>query len=122
VSIIGRFLEHSRIWYFANDGAPDYFFGSADWMTRNFDRRVEAVAPVEDTALHPRLHSLLDICLSDNRQAWDLAPDGSWRQRVPDGREVATHRALIRDSWGLRGSDSGAVRALTTEEERALSR
>jgi polyphosphate kinase len=122
VSIIGRFLEHSRIWYFANDGAPEYFFGSADWMTRNFDRRVEAVAPVEDAALHPRLHSLLETCLVDNRQAWDLAPDGTWRQRTPDGRERATHRALIRDSWGLRGSDSGAARLLPAEDERALSR
>jgi polyphosphate kinase len=122
LSIIGRFLEHSRIWYFANDGAPEYFFGSADWMTRNFDRRVEAVAPVEDAALHPRIHSLLETCLVDNRQAWELTPNGTWRQRSPDGRERATHRALIRDSWGLRGSDSGAARVATVEDERALSR
>jgi polyphosphate kinase len=122
LSIIGRFLEHSRIWYFANDGAPEYLFGSADWMTRNFDRRVEAVAPVEDAALHPRIHSLLETCLIDNRQAWELTPNGTWRQRTPEGRERATHRALIRDSWGLRGSDSGALRAAPAEDERALSR
>jgi polyphosphate kinase len=116
-SIIGRFLEHSRLWCFANDGAPEYFLGSADWMTRNFDRRVEAVTPVDDASLHPRLQSLLDTCLGDNRQAWDLAPDGSWTQRRPDGRERATHRALVRDSWGLRGTDSGGHRAVVPGEE-----
>ncbi|HVE78127.1 MAG TPA: polyphosphate kinase 1 [Gemmatimonadaceae bacterium] len=121
-SIIGRFLEHSRLWCFANAGAPEYYFGSADWMTRNFDRRVEAVTPVEDPALQARLRSLLDTCLSDNRQAWDLAADGCWTQRTPVGRERATHRALIRDSWGLRGTDSGAHRVITPEEEERLAR
>ena len=101
VSIIGRFLEHSRIFYFLNGGADEYYFGSADWMPRNFDRRVETVVPVEDRSLHPRLRSLLELCLSDNRQAWDLLPDGRYRQRQP-GREPerATHKVLLRDSWG----------------------
>ena len=67
ISVIGRFLEHSRLWRFANCGSPEYFIGSADWMPRNFDRRVEAVVPVEDPALHPRLDALLDLCLNDNR-------------------------------------------------------
>ncbi|HEU4878548.1 MAG TPA: polyphosphate kinase 1, partial [Gemmatimonadaceae bacterium] len=66
-SIVGRFLEHSRVFYFANAGEDEYYFGSADWMPRNFDRRVEAVTPVEDTSLHPRLWSLLETCLNDNR-------------------------------------------------------
>jgi len=102
VSIVGRFLEHSRIFYFLNGGADEYYFGSADWMPRNFDRRVETVVPVEDPSLHPRLRSLLELCLSDNRQAWDLLPDGSYRQRHP-GREPerATHKVLLRDSWGM---------------------
>jgi len=102
VSIVGRFLEHSRIFYFLNGGADEYYFGSADWMPRNFDRRVETVVPVEDRSLHPRLRSLLELCLSDNRQAWDLLPDGSYRQRHP-GREPerATHKVLLRDSWGM---------------------
>jgi polyphosphate kinase len=101
VSIVGRFLEHSRVWYFANAGAGEYYLGSADWMPRNFDRRVEAVAPVDDPALHPRLKSLLETCLRDNRQAWDLGSDGAWRQRVPVGDVRGTHSILLVDSWGL---------------------
>ncbi|MFL5582525.1 MAG: polyphosphate kinase 1 [Gemmatimonadaceae bacterium] len=110
-SIIGRFLEHSRLWYFENGGEEEYYLGSADWMPRNFDRRVEVVAPVEDPTHHARLRALLAVCLSDNRQAWALDPDGTWRQRQPEnGRERATHRMLQRDSWGL-ARDSGAYPA-----------
>jgi len=101
VSIVGRFLEHSRLWYFHNDGDPSYYLGSADWMPRNLDRRVEAAAPVEDPALHADLRSLIEVCLSDNRQAWDLRSDGTWRQRREDGADVrATHTILLEDSWG----------------------
>ena len=108
ISIIGRFLEHSRLWSFLNDGAEEFYLGSADWMPRNFDRRVEAVVPVEDPALHPRLRALLATCLEDNRQAWELHADGSWIQRSPDGEpERATHRRLLKDSWGM-GRESGA--------------
>ncbi|HET9002780.1 MAG TPA: RNA degradosome polyphosphate kinase, partial [Gemmatimonadaceae bacterium] len=102
ISIIGRFLEHSRIWYFENGGAGEYYLGSADWMPRNFDRRVEAVGPIDDRSLHPRLRSLLETCLRDNRQAWELGSDGSWRQRMPNGaEEQATHRTLLGDPWGM---------------------
>jgi polyphosphate kinase len=102
VSIVGRFLEHSRLFYFANGGDEQFYFGSADWMPRNLDRRVEAVAPVDDVALHPRLHTLLATCLADNRQAWDLAADGSYTQRNPNGELVrATHQLLLIDSWGM---------------------
>ncbi|MFL5577771.1 MAG: polyphosphate kinase 1 [Gemmatimonadaceae bacterium] len=112
VSIVGRFLEHSRLYYFANGGAEEYYIGSADWMPRNFDRRVEAAAPIDDAALHPRLRSLLAVCLADNRQAWDLAPDGCYRQRTPGAEpERATHRILLRDSWGM-ARDSGKVTAV----------
>ncbi len=107
-SIIGRFLEHSRLWMFSNDGDPEYYFGSADWMPRNLDRRVEVVTPVENPLFKKRLQSVLDVCLTDNRQAWDLQPDGTYVQRQPGDRgERATHRMLLRDSWG--GSrESGA--------------
>ena len=101
ISIVGRFLEHSRIWKFANAGADEFYIGSADWMPRNLDRRVEAIAPVEGSMLHMRLRSLLDTCLADNRQAWELHADGTWTQRVPHGPERATHRILIADAWGL---------------------
>jgi polyphosphate kinase len=109
VSIIGRFLEHSRLWSFHNDGRPEYYLGSADWMPRNFDRRVEVVAPIEDPSLHPALRTLLDVCLNDNRQAWELREDGHYVQRRPvDGEpERATHTLLLRDPWGLRHEATG---------------
>ncbi|HKW46401.1 MAG TPA: polyphosphate kinase 1 [Gemmatimonadaceae bacterium] len=114
VSIVGRFLEHSRLFYFANGGAEEFYIGSADWMQRNFDRRVEAVAPVEDSTLHERLRSLLRTCLEDNRLAWELAADGSWRQRTPNGVVHSTHETLLRESWGLTtpdGRTSGEMRS-----------
>jgi polyphosphate kinase len=102
VSVIGRFLEHSRIWYFGNDGAAEFFIASADWMPRNFSRRVEVAVPVDDPALHPRLLSMLETCLADNRQAWELTSDGAYARRYPgDQPEVATQRIMLRDSWGL---------------------
>ena len=101
ISIVGRFLEHSRVFYFRNAGEEEFYFGSADWMPRNFDRRVEAVAPVEDADLHGRLRSLLDTCLSDNRQAWDLQSDGSYVQRQPDGEEERSAQVIfLHNSWG----------------------
>ena len=102
MSIVGRFLEHSRIFYFGNDGNEEIYFGSADWMPRNFDRRVEVVAPIEKRHLHARVCSLLETCLADNRQAWDLHRDGSYVQRKP-GRDpvVSTHERLLVNSWGL---------------------
>ncbi|MBI2795904.1 MAG: polyphosphate kinase 1 [Gemmatimonadetes bacterium] len=112
VSVIGRFLEHSRIWFFQNDAQPEYWFGSADWMPRNLDRRVEVVAPVDDAALHPRLRRVLDVCLADNRQAWDLRADGSYQQRTPGAEpERGTHLQLLRESWGM-ARTSGAMPAV----------
>ncbi|NJL49084.1 MAG: RNA degradosome polyphosphate kinase, partial [Leptolyngbyaceae cyanobacterium SM2_5_2] len=83
VSIIGRFLEHSRIFCFHNNGQIEYYIGSADWMTRNLDRRVEAITPIEDPALTAELQGILAITLADNRQAWDMAADGTFTQRRP---------------------------------------
>jgi polyphosphate kinase len=104
VSIVGRFLEHSRLFYFSNTEGG-YFIGSADWMPRNLDRRVEAVTPVEDRSLHARLRAVLETSLADNRQAWDLRPDGTYVQRSPgDEPERGTHRLLLRDPWGLEAS------------------
>ena len=112
VSVIGRFLEHSRIWYFHNNDAPEYLFGSADWMPRNLDRRVEVVVPVEDAMAQPRLRRVLDTCLSDNRQAWELRADGVYVQRSPgDAPDLGTHKALLRESWGM-ARVSGAMAAV----------
>src|SRR6478735_4331029 len=101
LSIVGRFLEHSRLWHFANGGAEEFYLGSADWMPRNFDRRVEAVAPVESPALHERLRALLATYLDDNQQAWELRPEGQWVQRVPEGAPRSSHELLQRNSWGM---------------------
>ena len=100
LSIVGRFLEHSRIFHFGNAGAEEYYIGSADWMPRNFLRRVEAVAPVEGARLQSRLRSLLRTCLEDNRQAWELHASGTWHQRKPVGQVRSAHVRLLADSWG----------------------
>ncbi len=99
-SIVGRFLEHSRIFHFGNAGADEYFIGSADWMPRNFLRRVEAVTPVEAPNLQAKLRTLLSTCLDDNRQAWELDANGNWTQRTPSGDPRSTHTRLLEDSWG----------------------
>ncbi len=110
VSVIGRFLEHSRLYYFHNGGEEEYFIGSADWMPRNLERRVEVVVPILDRALHHRLASLMRVYLADNRQGWDLQPDGSYVQRIPAaGDESGSHQLLMRDPWGLDRSESRYV-------------
>lgn len=82
-SIVGRFLEHSRIFYFANGGDPEWYTGSADWMTRNLDNRVEAVTPVETTQLRRQLRFILEASLKDNRRRWVMQSDGSYEQVKP---------------------------------------
>ena len=100
ISIIGQFLEHSRIFWFSNDGTPEVYIGSADWMTRNLDRRVEAVTPVEDPALQGKLERLLTLYLSDNRGAWDMHSDGSFTQRKPKNDEVEINsQAELINAW-----------------------
>jgi polyphosphate kinase len=92
ISIIGRFLEHARIFYFHNGGTPDYFIGSADWMYRNLNNRIECITPIYDHAAQDRLAQALDIMLADQRQAWDMQPDGSYVQRQPDLDQPETER------------------------------
>ncbi len=99
ISVIGRFLEHSRIYYFHNAGEHEYYIGSADWMYRNLNNRVECITPVYDTANQARLKEILDVMLEDQRQAWDLHPDGTYTQRQPDPMRpdtaVGTHVRLM---------------------------
>ncbi len=97
ISIVGPYLEHSRIYYFHNHGKEEVYIGSADWMTRNLDRRVEAVVPVEDPDLIKDLQEILAVMLADNRQAWDLQPDGQYIQRQPadNGKEQCAQTILM---------------------------
>jgi polyphosphate kinase len=77
-SIIGEFLEHSRIWGFENGGDREWYIGSADLMDRNLDRRVEAVVPVEDAEARARLAEIIELMLADDRRSWQLQPDTRW--------------------------------------------
>ena len=95
-SIVGRYLEHSRIYFFANGagpGRPVYLIGSADLMTRNIDRRVEALVPVEPEPLQDRLQQVIDTLLADDQLAWELAGDGTW-SRAGGDTGVDTHLTL----------------------------
>jgi polyphosphate kinase len=93
-SIVGRFLEHSRVYRFGSSARGyDYLMGSADWMPRNLDRRVEALTPVQEPALQARLDELIRINLEDDELAWELDPEGRWH-KVPTARGVNVHRAL----------------------------
>jgi len=98
VSIIGRFLEHSRVFWFGNGGQAEVFIGSADWMGRNLDRRVEAVTPIDDPVLRSQLETLLQTYLQDNRGAWDMGSDGQFTQRQPQDDERNSQLQLM-DTW-----------------------
>ncbi|MEB3278739.1 MAG: polyphosphate kinase 1 [Lyngbya sp.] len=95
ISIVGRFLEHSRIFYFYNRGQEEVYIGSADWMPRNLDRRVEAITPIEDAEIAKDLQEILGIMLSDNRQAWDLKADGEYVRRRCSDKELSAHQILM---------------------------
>ncbi|MCA9653395.1 MAG: polyphosphate kinase 1 [Myxococcales bacterium] len=85
VSVVGRFLEHARIYYFRNGGDEEYFIGSADLMKRNLESRVEVLVPVESSALREELRAVLDIQLADERSGWEMQPDGSYLKLDVDG-------------------------------------
>ena len=80
ISIIGHFLEHSRIFWFDNNNNHEVFIGSADWMRRNLDRRIEAVTPIEDSELKSRLYSLLQKYIKDDYFSWIMKQDGSYEK------------------------------------------
>ena len=106
-SIVGRYLEHSRIYRFGNGagpGGPAYYIGSADLMPRNLDRRVEALAPVDDPELQERLDEILEVNLADDMLAWELDADGTWQQGADDGGHRRRSGACTSSPWRGRGA------------------
>jgi polyphosphate kinase len=101
ISIIGRFLEHSRVFYFANGSnnptEGEFFIGSADWMHRNLHNRVELIVPIFDLKLKEKLWEFIEIIMNDNRQSWILNQDGTYTQRVPAEGEAerGSHEVLM---------------------------
>jgi polyphosphate kinase len=93
LSIVGRFLEHARIYYFRNGGEEEYYIGSADCMKRNLESRIETLVPVDSPQLRRELRAILKTQLGDRRSAWEMQPDGSFVQRT--GGEQGTHELLI---------------------------
>ncbi|MEB3260891.1 MAG: polyphosphate kinase 1 [Cyanobacteriota bacterium] len=111
VSVIGRFLEHSRLFWFANGGQSEVFIGSADWMPRNLDRRVEAVTPVEEIKLKKELEGLLDLYLNDS-DAWHMGADGSFARQPSEAPPTLAQTTLMK-RWrgGLTNSGPSAAAA-----------
>jgi polyphosphate kinase len=98
VSVVGRFLEHARIFYFRNGGAEEYYFGSADCMKRNLESRVEVVVPVEALNLREKLRHILDVQLNNQRSVWDMHADGSYSQRRPqEGQDTSGAQEILID-------------------------
>jgi polyphosphate kinase len=109
VSVVGRFLEHSRIYAFERAGEVSAFMGSADLMPRNLDHRVELVAPVEDPVLRDDLLDTLERALVDNAQAWVLDADGHWTRRSRAGEEPRDSQAELRKRYAARAADAAAA-------------
>jgi polyphosphate kinase len=107
VSVVGRFLEHARVWYFLNGGDEEYYMGSADAMKRNLEARVEVLAPVTDPKLREDLRTMLDLQLEERRGAWEMRPDGSYvllRTGGPakDGVETRHSQEILRSLYRKR--------------------
>jgi polyphosphate kinase len=109
VSVIGRFLEHGRIFYFRNGGNEEYFIGSADCMKRNLESRVEVVAPVEDPSLRRELRTVLDLQLKPNHAAWEMHADGTYTRTVAGDWQNNCQQALI-DLVAKREKEASKVR------------
>jgi polyphosphate kinase len=98
-SVIGRFLEHTRAYWFQNDGNQEMWMASADWMDRNFFRRIETAFPIENKSLRERIYKeALAVYLADNTQAWELLSDGSYRRLTPQDQEpVSAQDTLLEE-------------------------
>jgi polyphosphate kinase len=124
-SVVARFLEHSRIFFFENGGAPAWYIGSADWMKRNLDSRMEAVTPVHEPRLQQELRVILETMLADNRRRWVMQPDGSYVQVRPhDDEPVIDAQAVLmqRARQGLLGEHGDAESHVLERLERGRLR
>jgi polyphosphate kinase len=108
ISIVGRFLEHSRIYGFERDGDWRVYIGSADLMPRNLDTRVELLAPVRDTALCSDLLDTLERCFADNVNAWDLHEDGGWTRRTPGDAEPRSVQRELMTAHAAQAAEAAA--------------
>jgi polyphosphate kinase len=104
-SIVGRFLEHSRVFRFGAGDDAEFWIGSADLMHRNLDRRVEALVRVSHPGAQDELRNVLDLSMRDNSESWDLAGDGSWQRRTSTTTQPLMHlqEALLRRVIGKAG-------------------
>jgi polyphosphate kinase len=127
-SVIGRFLEHSRVFYFRNAGKDpldgEFYIGSADWMYRNLNARVEAVTPVEDKVNKERLWEVLQIMINDTVQAWSMQSDGTYRKKEStDAKATGTHDALMgisKQKWKQAKEEMAKRKEETAEQNGAI--
>ena len=110
ISIVGRFLEHARVYYFRNAGAEEYFIGSADSMKRNLEGRVEVLAPVEDVLGRQALRALLDLQLAPNRNQWLMQSDGMYVRAKTDAHDLGCQQALLEWIAGRESTPAAASR------------
>jgi len=108
VSVVGRYLEHSRIYAFRRGGEAQVFIGSADLMPRNLDHRVELVTPVNDAELRDELIDVLELCIADEANAWTLDEEGRWRRREPSGDGAQSVQAELHERHTARATEVAA--------------
>jgi polyphosphate kinase len=113
LSIVDRYLEHARIFYFHNGGEPGFLLASADWMQRNFDRRVEIAFPILEPALQKRLRDILDTQLGDDVKGWWMQPDGSYLRLRSDGGDRLRSQEQLYELLALATSDT--IHSATTD-------
>jgi polyphosphate kinase len=120
ISVVGRFLEHSRIYYFQNGGDEEFYIGSADCMTRNLVSRVEVLTPVEPQGLRDQLRTVIDVLLGDQRSAWEMQPDGTYVQRDGGKGAESAHEQMIK--WAeARFAEANRLRRRSARGPRGLA-
>jgi polyphosphate kinase len=119
-SIIGRFLEHSRIFRFENAGRPEVYLSSADWMARNFFRRVETCFPIEDQELRSNIDHLLDIYWRDNVKAREQGPDPTYLRRPIDGERVDAQAIFLEQASKPKKPDLDATSVLLKSTTKSV--